>query len=1045
MTIKKDSNNPKGSEWRKWDLQVQTIIDEGYISVSEYWDELKKESPVQCEDLVNIVGNENLIKKYDSREYFFTDQTDDEKTRATNYARLFLNYLDIFVSCPGVVCVTDHNYDHNYLIDCLYKESEKTNTKVIPGVEANVQGVHMLILFGKIPYEKTTYSEGIKTFLGTLNVHNRKSGEVLTVSNKSYSEVISEVKKIGAVCIYPHCNSDNGLFQERGKTDRTQLSDQFNCLDLNILQSKNKESADKTTCFISSKPNLKSKFVFTLGSDARSLRDTLMPDQQGNYCWIKADQTFEGLKQIIYEPEDRTFIGKEPPILVRVNGNKTKYINTLSVDKKSGYDGKHGTWFQGVKIEFNKELVAIIGNKGSGKSALSDMIGVLGHTHNAGEKQENLTFLNGKKLKFKKRGYAENFEAELIWEDQSGKGVRVSLCRDVDTNETEKVKYLPQNYFESLTNELDGSGFERTLKSVIFLHIPEEERLSLSSFEELERKKIKNIETDLVGLREELHLISKKIIELEVRQHPDNKRKLINLISEKKKELAEHQKIKPAEVKDPSKEKGVKKSTEKEKQLTQLQKLNEEYGKLSEIIAEKKKELNLLTLEKEDLIQIQSDVLRMETQVLNYKKQNKARFEKHGLDIDKIAGVVFDKSPLNAKIEEKIRKISELNNALVVKESVDSDPFAEQIEKEAAYKASYSIQRDLLQAKIDKIKNALSKPERDFQGYKEELREWESRKKEIEGTAKVPGTLNFYKGEQRYIDERLVSELEKNIEKRAQKAGEIFEKKKEVINLYNSFKKSIDKQISKDREFIGKFEMEIDADFKLSPDFSSAFLGYINKSKSGTFRGAEEKQIKEFFTEKDLLKKKDVLKILETITHYLREDQRPEVKEVGKKREISDQIDKMQEFYDFIFSLEYLKPIYELKLDGKILDELSPGEKGALLLVFYLMIDKEDIPLIIDQPEDNLDNKSVFQVLTHFIKNAKKRRQIIIVTHNPNLAVGADAEQIIYVELDKKRKYKFNYEVGSIENPRINKRIVEILEGTMPAFDKRKLKYLKEG
>ncbi|MEI6478708.1 MAG: ABC transporter ATP-binding protein, partial [bacterium] len=100
-------------------------------------------------------------------------------------------------------------------------------------------------------------------------------------------------------------------------------------------------------------------------------------------------------------------------------------------------------------------------------------------------------------------------------------------------------------------------------------------------------------------------------------------------------------------------------------------------------------------------------------------------------------------------------------------------------------------------------------------------------------------------------------------------------------------------------------------------------------------------------------------------------------------------------------------------------------------------------PLIIDQPEDNLDNQSVFNVLTHFIRSAKKKRQIIVVTHNPNLAIGADAEQIIYVNLDKKDKCRFIYETGSIENPIINRHVVDILEGTMPAFDKRRLKYLR--
>ena len=105
------------------------------------------------------------------------------------------------------------------------------------------------------------------------------------------------------------------------------------------------------------------------------------------------------------------------------------------------------------------------------------------------------------------------------------------------------------------------------------------------------------------------------------------------------------------------------------------------------------------------------------------------------------------------------------------------------------------------------------------------------------------------------------------------------------------------------------------------------------------------------------------------------------------------------------------------------------------------MIDKEEIPLIIDQPEDNLDNESVYNMLSNFIKEAKKKRQIIMVTHNPNLAVGADAEQIIYVNIDKMNKNEFSFISGSIEEPAINKKIVQILEGTKPAFDKRKLKY----
>ena len=120
---------------------------------------------------------------------------------------------------------------------------------------------------------------------------------------------------------------------------------------------------------------------------------------------------------------------------------------------------------------------------------------------------------------------------------------------------------------------------------------------------------------------------------------------------------------------------------------------------------------------------------------------------------------------------------------------------------------------------------------------------------------------------------------------------------------------------------------------------------------------------------------------------------------------------------------------------------MSPGERGALLLVFYLLLDKNDIPLILDQPEDNLDNHSVANVLVPFIRRAKQKRQIILVTHNPNLAIVADAEQIIWVDIDKKDKNKFEYISGSIENRVVNEKIVNVLEGAMPAFNKRKQKY----
>ena len=62
------------------------------------------------------------------------------------------------------------------------------------------------------------------------------------------------------------------------------------------------------------------------------------------------------------------------------------------------------------------------------------------------------------------------------------------------------------------------------------------------------------------------------------------------------------------------------------------------------------------------------------------------------------------------------------------------------------------------------------------------------------------------------------------------------------------------------------------------------------------------------------------------------------------------------------------------------------------------------------------------------------------MTHNPNIAVACDAEQIVYCEMDKERN-QIRYVSGAIENPTIRNHVVDVLEGTMPAFDLRRLKY----
>ena len=147
------------------------------------------------------------------------------------------------------------------------------------------------------------------------------------------------------------------------------------------------------------------------------------------------------------------------------------------------------------------------------------------------------------------------------------------------------------------------------------------------------------------------------------------------------------------------------------------------------------------------------------------------------------------------------------------------------------------------------------------------------------------------------------------------------------------------------------------------------------------------------------------------------------------------------EVYNLLYGLEFMEPRYSLLFQDTGIEQLSPGQRGALLLIFYLLVDKGRMPIILDQPEENLDNETVVSLLVPVLAEAKKKRQIIMVTHNPNLAVVCDAEQVIYSSFDRRNGSKITYISGSIEHSPVNQQVVTVLEGTKPAFDNRRIKY----
>jgi ABC-type transporter Mla maintaining outer membrane lipid asymmetry ATPase subunit MlaF len=100
--------------------------------------------------------------------------------------------------------------------------------------------------------------------------------------------------------------------------------------------------------------------------------------------------------------------------------------------------------------------------------------------------------------------------------------------------------------------------------------------------------------------------------------------------------------------------------------------------------------------------------------------------------------------------------------------------------------------------------------------------------------------------------------------------------------------------------------------------------------------------------------------------------------------------------------------------------------------------------LLIDQPEENLDPKSVFEELVVYFRAARLRRQVILVTHNANLVVNTDADQVIVAEATRVSPVglpRLTYRSGGLDNPGIRRDVCELLEGGERAFLERERRY----
>ncbi|MCK9322138.1 MAG: hypothetical protein M0P32_09075, partial [Bacteroidales bacterium] len=663
------------------------------------------------------------------------------------------------------------------------------------------------------------------------------------------------------------------------------------------------------------------------------------------------------------------------------------------------------------------ELVAIIGNKGSGKCALADIIGLCGYYKN----QKDFSFLNVEK--FRKGKVSKYFEAKLTWESNVVNSK--VLDDDSDNGEIEMVKYLPQGYFEKLTNEISTTeAFQKEIENVVFTHLENEDKLGFHSFNELIEHHKASVEREIKLLVDSLHIINNQIIKLESKLNPKYKAEIQNKLKQKESELQAL--IEPVQVKNPTEDEEI--STQNKSILQEIENIKTGIVQIETSISDKEQEKNDLLIELRDLKELKKEIEFRIEEVKSFKEQRKSIVEKYNLDLNTLLNVTSNLENLNTLIDKKEGEL------LKTKEFLGEAP------SDVLEFISLKKQLENLNSKLVKEQEKLDTKLRQYQLYLKDKKDWEEKKNKINGHELTPDTILFYKKELEYLENSLDADIQKNKESRIEISEKIFDKKQDVIKVYKDIKQKLDAIIDYNIDLLGSYKININANLSFNLNYREEFLSSILKNQTGTFYSIEGGyvQFNKLIKDVDFDNKENVKAFLESVIDAIFNDKR---ENVNQKRYIEEQVKDPLNFYNNLFSLSFLDYNYQLMQGKKKLQQLSPGERGALLLIFYLLLDKDNKPLIIDQPEDNLDNHSVANILVPFIRKAKANRQIILVTHNPNLAIVSDAEQVIYVNIDKENDYTFEYISGSIENREINEKIVQVLEGAMPAFNKRKQKY----
>lgn len=512
------------------------------------------------------------------------------------------------------------------------------------------------------------------------------------------------------------------------------------------------------------------------------------------------------------------------------------------------------------------------------------------------------------------------------------------LSKNLNNSYIEDAQYLPQKYIEDVCNDFDDA-FQKEIDKVIFSYVDKSERGETLNLDELVRGKSMPLKIKFKDDYTKLEEINSKIVDLENKKTKAYRKMISDKYNKVKETLNRHEKSKPVEVAKPKQKDDNNQYQIRLDQLNEsIQDLKIKMNKANDRISEYGSYIN-------DVSTVITRISLLETQFNEIKNVVEALVDKYKLD----------KNDCNIKLTTPKEFLKDLIYKVEDEKKIVQNSIS-------AAGNGFSDKLKSIEQEKEKLISSANIEEKTYQKYLADLNEWNEKMSTIIGDRESEDSMEFFKYELDYIDNTLDSEYNKLVIDRDSITKRLYKGIVELSKIYQGIYAPIQGEIS---QLLGSIEdgIQFQAEvFMREANLAQKILNFINQKYNGKYgRSANSSQeIEECIRNTDFGNENCVMNFVHDMAEVITSDLETAEKRIAKRRE----------FYNYIFGLGYIGVNFKLKMGNRSLDELSPGERGIVLLIFYLALSKESKPIIIDQPEDNLDNQSVYSKLVPCICKA---------------------------------------------------------------------------